>query len=73
MHLHPSQPPSKGMTQSVMQHIWLGLQRTLEPSRGLDLPLSYVMSEHCLFVYFQKTQIKEYEKKRVKRVLSINY
>lgn len=55
------------MTQSVTQHICLGLQRTLEPSRGLDLLLSYVMSEHRLFVHFQKTQIKEYEKEKSKK------
>lgn len=35
-----------------VQYIWWGPQGTVEPKRGLDVPLSYVMSEWCLFVYF---------------------
>lgn len=65
--LHPPRSPSPGMTQSVMQHIWWGTQKTMELKRGLDLPFSYVMSEWCLFLCFQKSQIKEYEKRRVKK------
>lgn len=42
----------------------VGTTGTLEPKRGLDLLFSYVMSESCLFVYFQKTQIKEYEESK---------
>lgn len=42
-----------------VQHIWRGPEGTLEPERGLDLWFSYVMSEWCLFVYFQKTQSKK--------------
>lgn len=66
--LHGPWSPSTGMTESVMQHSWWGPQGTLEPKRGLDLLFSYVMSEWCLFAYFQRTQIKEYEKRRVKKV-----
>lgn len=66
--LASSRTPSAGMAGSVMQHIWWGSQGTLEPERGLDLLFSYVMSEWCLLVHFQKTQIKDYEKRRVKKV-----